>query len=106
MTAHNLDTSHLRLKETDLNRFYQDYQLNWFHAGISGQLIPDKVNHIGEGPIRTIVFAGNIALVAGSQKKLEKVQLWQAAVADDGLVKKKKFIKSENCTEPIVDFQG
>ncbi|VDP03687.1 unnamed protein product [Heligmosomoides polygyrus] len=57
------------------------------------------VNHLEEGPLRTILYAADIALVADSREELEKkVQLWQGALADNGLrlnVRKTKFISSE-----------
>uniref|UniRef100_A0A183GIV8 Reverse transcriptase domain-containing protein n=1 Tax=Heligmosomoides polygyrus TaxID=6339 RepID=A0A183GIV8_HELPZ len=64
----------------------------------------------GEGPLRTILYADDIALVADNQEELEeKVQLWQRAHADNGLrlnVKKTKFISSEQCAGSILDCQG
>ncbi|VDO96877.1 unnamed protein product [Heligmosomoides polygyrus] len=69
-----------------------------------------KVNHLEEGPLRTILYADDIALVADNQEELEeKVQLWQRALADKGLrlnVKKTKFISSEQCAGSILDCQG
>ncbi|VDP24977.1 unnamed protein product [Heligmosomoides polygyrus] len=57
------------------------------------------VNRLEEGPLRTILYAKHIALLADSREELEeKVQLWQVALADNGLrlnVKKTKFISSE-----------
>ncbi|VDO74515.1 unnamed protein product [Heligmosomoides polygyrus] len=54
--------------------------------------------------------ADDIALVAdGSEELEENVQLWQGALADNGLrlnVRKTKFISSEQCTEPILDSHG
>ncbi|VDO86475.1 unnamed protein product [Heligmosomoides polygyrus] len=46
-------------------------------------LTPDSiVNHLEQGPLRTIdIYADDIALVADNQKELEKVQLWQRALA-------------------------
>ncbi|VDO99512.1 unnamed protein product [Heligmosomoides polygyrus] len=68
------------------------------------------VNHLEEGPLRTILYADDIALVADNQEELEeKVQLWQRALADNGLrlnVKKTKFISSEQCAGSILDCQG
>ncbi|VDP14074.1 unnamed protein product [Heligmosomoides polygyrus] len=68
------------------------------------------VNHLEEGPLRTILYADNIALIADSREELEeKVQLWQGALADNGLrlnVRKAKFISSEQCTETILDCHG
>ncbi|VDO66148.1 unnamed protein product [Heligmosomoides polygyrus] len=68
------------------------------------------VNHLEEGPLRTILYADDIALVAENQEELEeKVQLWQRALADNGLrlnVKKTKFICSEQCAGSILDCQG
>ncbi|VDO87408.1 unnamed protein product [Heligmosomoides polygyrus] len=62
-----------------------------------------------EGPLRTILYADNIAVVADSREELEeKGQLWQVALADNRLrlnVKKTKFISSEQCTSPILDCQ-
>ncbi|VDP15935.1 unnamed protein product [Heligmosomoides polygyrus] len=59
---------------------------------------------------RTILYADDIALVADSREELEeKVQLWQGAIAGNGLrlnLRKTKFISSEQCTEPILDCQG
>ncbi|VDP34786.1 unnamed protein product [Heligmosomoides polygyrus] len=56
------------------------------------------VHHLEEGPLKTILCADGIALVADNQEELEeKVQLWQRALADNGLrlnVKKTKFISS------------
>ncbi|VDP22979.1 unnamed protein product [Heligmosomoides polygyrus] len=44
------------------------------------------LNHLEEGPLRTILYADDIALVADNQEELEeKVQLWQRALADNGL---------------------
>ncbi|VDP49771.1 unnamed protein product [Heligmosomoides polygyrus] len=38
------------------------------------------VNYLEEGPLRTILYADDIALVADNQEELEeKVQLWQRA---------------------------
>ncbi|VDO85614.1 unnamed protein product [Heligmosomoides polygyrus] len=69
-----------------------------------------KVNQLEEGPLRTILYADDIALVADNQEQLEeKVQLWQRALADDGLrlnVKKTKFISSEQCAGSILDCQA
>ncbi|VDO75398.1 unnamed protein product [Heligmosomoides polygyrus] len=46
----------------------------------------ERVNHLEEGPVRTILCADDIALVADNQEELEeKVQLWQRALADNGL---------------------
>ncbi|VDO61537.1 unnamed protein product [Heligmosomoides polygyrus] len=68
------------------------------------------VNHLEEGPLRTILYADDIALVADNQEELEeKVQLWQRALADNGLrlnVKKTKFISFEQCAGSILDCQG
>ncbi|VDP26856.1 unnamed protein product [Heligmosomoides polygyrus] len=68
------------------------------------------VNHLEEGPLRTILYADDIALVADNQEEVEeKVQLWQRALADNGLrlnVKKTKFISSEQCAGSILDCQG
>ncbi|VDO73298.1 unnamed protein product [Heligmosomoides polygyrus] len=79
------------------------------------------VNHFQEGPggaemrippppLRTILYADDIALVADNQEELEeKVHLWQRALADNGLrlnVKKTKFISSEQCAGSILDCQG
>ncbi|VDP49141.1 unnamed protein product [Heligmosomoides polygyrus] len=68
------------------------------------------VNHLEEGPLRTILYADDIALVPNSREELEeKVQLWQGTLAGDGLllnVRKTKFISSEQCTEPILDCKG
>ncbi|VDP56068.1 unnamed protein product [Heligmosomoides polygyrus] len=68
------------------------------------------VNHIEEGPYRTILYTDDIAPAADSREELEeKVQLWQGALAANGLrlnVRKTKFISSEQCTEPILDCQG
>ncbi|VDP22984.1 unnamed protein product [Heligmosomoides polygyrus] len=68
------------------------------------------VNHLEECSLRTILYADDIALVADSREELEeKVQLWQGALADNGLrlnVKKTKFVSSEQCTEPILDCHG
>ncbi|VDO75623.1 unnamed protein product, partial [Heligmosomoides polygyrus] len=62
------------------------------------------------GPLRMILYADDIALVADNQEELEqKVQLWQRALADNGLrlnVKKTKFISSEQCAGSILDCQG
>ncbi|VDO96747.1 unnamed protein product [Heligmosomoides polygyrus] len=63
--------------------------------------------YLEEGPLRTILYADDIALVADSRGELEeKVQLWQGALVDNGLrqnVRKTKFISSEQCTKPILD---
>ncbi|VDO93468.1 unnamed protein product [Heligmosomoides polygyrus] len=68
------------------------------------------VNHLEEGPLRTILYADGIALVADSGEELEgKVQVWQVALAGNGLllnVRKTKFISSKQCTKPILDCQG
>ncbi|VDP13990.1 unnamed protein product [Heligmosomoides polygyrus] len=68
------------------------------------------VNHLEEGPLRAILYADDIALVADSREELEeKVQLWQGALIDNGLrlnLRKTKFISSEQCTEPIHDCHG
>uniref|UniRef100_A0A183GV88 Reverse transcriptase domain-containing protein n=1 Tax=Heligmosomoides polygyrus TaxID=6339 RepID=A0A183GV88_HELPZ len=68
------------------------------------------VNHLEEGPLRTILYADDIALVAHSREEPEKrAQLWQGALAANGLrlnVSKTKFISSEQCTEAILDCQG
>lgn len=61
-------------------------------------------NHQEEDYLRTMLCTDDIALVTGSQGKLEEVQLWQGVFADDDLqliVKKTKFISNENCTAPI-----
>ncbi|VDO19033.1 unnamed protein product [Heligmosomoides polygyrus] len=50
------------------------------------------VNHLEEGPLRTILYANDIALVADNQEKLEE--------------KKTKFISSEQCVGSILDCQG
>ncbi|VDO69260.1 unnamed protein product [Heligmosomoides polygyrus] len=63
------------------------------------------VNPLEEGPLRTVLYADDIALVADNQEELEdKVQLWQRALADN--VKKTKFISSEQCAGSILDCQG
>ncbi|VDO18923.1 unnamed protein product [Heligmosomoides polygyrus] len=68
------------------------------------------VNHLEEGPLRTILFANDFALVADNHEELEeKVQLRQRILADNGLrlnVKKMKFISSEQCAGSILDCQG
>ncbi|VDO88086.1 unnamed protein product [Heligmosomoides polygyrus] len=68
------------------------------------------MKHLEKGPLRTILYADDIALVADSREELEeKVQLWQVALADNGMrlsVKKTKFISSEQSTRPILDCQG
>uniref|UniRef100_A0A183GSZ2 Reverse transcriptase domain-containing protein n=1 Tax=Heligmosomoides polygyrus TaxID=6339 RepID=A0A183GSZ2_HELPZ len=68
------------------------------------------VNHLEEGPLRTILYADDIALAADSREELEeKVQLWQGALAGNSLrlnVRKTKFISSEQRTEAILDCQG
>ncbi|VDO83774.1 unnamed protein product [Heligmosomoides polygyrus] len=48
-----------------------------------------KVNRLGDGLLRTILYADTITLVAESQEKLEdNVQLWQRAVWGNGLLLK------------------
>ncbi|VDP15178.1 unnamed protein product [Heligmosomoides polygyrus] len=68
------------------------------------------VNHLEECPLRTILCADDIVVVADNQEELEeKVQLWPRALADNGLrlnVKKTKFISSEQCAGSILDRQG
>ncbi|VDO75247.1 unnamed protein product [Haemonchus placei] len=60
-------------------------------------------------PLRTILYADVIALLAGSREELQnKLQKWQKVLADNGLwlnVKKAMFFSSE-CTESIVDGLG
>ncbi|VDO89931.1 unnamed protein product [Heligmosomoides polygyrus] len=67
------------------------------------------VTHLEENPLRTTLYADDIALVADSQDEVEeKVRLWQGVLAENGLrliVKKKKFISSEQCTGPILCCQ-
>ncbi|VDP21692.1 unnamed protein product [Heligmosomoides polygyrus] len=42
------------------------------------------VNHLEEGPLRTILYADDTTLVADSHEELEeKVQLWHGALADN-----------------------
>ncbi|VDP53046.1 unnamed protein product [Heligmosomoides polygyrus] len=68
------------------------------------------VKHLEKGPLRTILYTDDIALVADSREELEeKEQLWRVALADNGLrlnVKKTKFISSMQCTRSILDCQG
>ncbi|VDO95810.1 unnamed protein product [Heligmosomoides polygyrus] len=68
------------------------------------------VNNLEEGPLSTIIYADEIALVADNQEELEeKVQLWQRALVDNDLrlnLKKTKFISSEQCAGSILDCQG
>ncbi|VDO19546.1 unnamed protein product [Heligmosomoides polygyrus] len=47
------------------------------------------VSHLEEGP-RTILYAADVALIAGSQEELDE--------------KKTKFISSEQCTGPILGY--
>ncbi|VDP31793.1 unnamed protein product [Heligmosomoides polygyrus] len=69
--------------------------------------LDSMVNHLEEGPLRRILYADDVALVADKQEELEeKVQLWQR---DNGLrlnVKKAKFISSEKCAGSILYGQG
>ncbi|VDP13634.1 unnamed protein product [Heligmosomoides polygyrus] len=57
------------------------------------------VSHFEKSPPRTILFVDDIVSVADSREELEqKVQLWQGALADNGLrlnVRKTKFISSD-----------
>ncbi|VDP44596.1 unnamed protein product [Heligmosomoides polygyrus] len=59
------------------------------HSGVHQGFEPTPdciVNHIEEGSLRKILYVDDIALVADSREKLEeKVQLWQIALADNGL---------------------
>ena len=63
-----------------------------------------------EGPLKTILYADDIALIADSREELQdKVQRWQDVLAANGLrlnVKKTKFLSSEECAEVIVDRHG
>ena len=63
-----------------------------------------------EGPLKTILYADDIALIADSREELQdKVQRWQEVLAENGLrlnVKKTKFMSSEECNEPIIDCLG
>ncbi|VDP32543.1 unnamed protein product [Heligmosomoides polygyrus] len=56
-------------------------------------MLDSIVNHLEEGPLRTILYADDIALVADNQEELEeKVQLWQRALADRLNVKKLRAV--------------
>ncbi|XGW34423.1 hypothetical protein V3C99_018363 [Haemonchus contortus] len=63
-----------------------------------------------DGPLKTILYADDIALIAESKDELQdKLQNWQRVLAESGLrlnVKKTKFLSSEEGTESIVDGRG
>ncbi|XGW10124.1 hypothetical protein V3C99_011974 [Haemonchus contortus] len=60
-----------------------------------------------DGPLKTILYADDIAPVAKSKEGLQdKLQKWQKVLADNGLrlnVKMTKFLSSEECTESNIE---
>ncbi|XGW34666.1 hypothetical protein V3C99_018560 [Haemonchus contortus] len=62
-----------------------------------------------DGPLKTILYADDIALITESKEKLQDKLQWQRVLAENGLrlnVKKTKFLGSEEGTESIVDWRG
>nr|CDJ87838.1 endonuclease-reverse transcriptase HmRTE-e01 [Haemonchus contortus] len=63
-----------------------------------------------DGPLKTILYADDIALIAESKEELQdKLQRWQKVLADNGLllnVKKTKSLSSEHGTDSITDGHG
>ncbi|XGW34175.1 hypothetical protein V3C99_018193, partial [Haemonchus contortus] len=60
-----------------------------------------------DGPLKTILYADDIALIAESKEELQdNLQKWQKVLAENGLrlnVKKTKFLSSEEGMESITD---
>nr|CDJ90887.1 RNA-directed DNA polymerase (reverse transcriptase) domain containing protein [Haemonchus contortus] len=63
-----------------------------------------------DGPLKTILYADDIALIAESKEELQdNLQKWQKVLAESGLrlnVKKTKFLSSEEGMESITDGYG
>nr|CDJ97414.1 RNA-directed DNA polymerase (reverse transcriptase) domain containing protein [Haemonchus contortus] len=63
-----------------------------------------------DGPLKTILYADDIALIAESKDELQhKLQNWQRVLTESGLrlnVEKTKFLSSEEGMESIVDGRG
>ncbi|VDP05898.1 unnamed protein product [Heligmosomoides polygyrus] len=103
---------HVRRLESGFTNSTRDDKEDGYYSGVhqgsalspflSVLTLDCTVNHLDENPHRTMLFADDIALVADSREELEeKVQLWQGALADNGLrlnVKKTKFISSRSET--------
>ncbi|VDL78066.1 unnamed protein product [Nippostrongylus brasiliensis] len=69
--------------------------------------LDSMVRHLTEDPLKTILYADDMALIADSREELQdKVQQWQETLAKNCLrlnVKKTKFMSSEDGSEPILD---
>uniref|UniRef100_A0A0N4WN98 Reverse transcriptase domain-containing protein n=1 Tax=Haemonchus placei TaxID=6290 RepID=A0A0N4WN98_HAEPC len=63
-----------------------------------------------DGPLKTILYADDIALIAESKEELQdNLQKWQKVLAENGLrlnVRKTKFLSSEEGMESITDDYG
>ena len=63
-----------------------------------------------DGPLKTILYADDIALIAESKEELQdNLQKWQKVLAENGLrrnVKKTKFLSFEEGIESITDGYG
>ncbi|VDO80915.1 unnamed protein product [Haemonchus placei] len=63
-----------------------------------------------DGPLKTILYADDIALIAESQEKLTgKLEKWQKVLTESLLllnVKKIKLLSSEECAESFFDGLG
>nr|CDJ91569.1 RNA-directed DNA polymerase (reverse transcriptase) domain containing protein [Haemonchus contortus] len=63
-----------------------------------------------DGPLKTILYADDIALIAESKEELQdNLQKWQKKLAENGLllnVKKTKFLSSEEGMDSITDGYG
>ncbi|VDO53507.1 unnamed protein product [Haemonchus placei] len=74
---------------------------------LGSALSPVITSGLWDGPLKTIIYADDIALIAESRKEVQdKLQKWQRVLAENGLrlnVEKTKFLSSGECTESIVD---
>nr|CDJ82820.1 RNA-directed DNA polymerase (reverse transcriptase) domain containing protein [Haemonchus contortus] len=61
-----------------------------------------------DGPLKTILYADDIALIAENKEELQNnLQKWQKVLAENGLrLKKTKFLSSEEGMESITDGYG
>nr|CDJ93072.1 RNA-directed DNA polymerase (reverse transcriptase) domain containing protein [Haemonchus contortus] len=83
-------------------------------SALSPFLFPLTMDFISEelvdGPLKTILYADDIALIAESKEELQgNLQKWQKVLAGNGLrlnVKKTKFLSSEKGMESITDVYG
>ncbi|EYC35813.1 hypothetical protein Y032_0975g3265 [Ancylostoma ceylanicum] len=68
------------------------------------------VKHLLEGPLSTLLYADDVALIADSRAELQlKIQKWQTALADAGFklnLKKTEVMSSIGGDDAVLDEKG